>query len=338
MPRNELLQVRRSTSTEWGTANPVLALGEPGFAWDINELRVGNGMDAWLDLTPVGGEVDEQTLADAIADYLADNPITAVVPDATDSVKGALRLTGDLGGTADSPTVPGLADKAESSHTHAQSDVTGLSTALSGLAPLDHMHDQADVTGLPTALANLAPLAHTHAQSDVTGLAGALADKSDTGHTHTSSGVTDFTEAVQDAVAALLAQGTNVTLSYNDAGDTLTVSSSGGSFDAEAARDALGVALVGVGNITVTVNDALDTITISTTATVNSTDAALRDRSTHTGTQAISTVTGLQAALDAGANVGIPTYLSASEPAPAGPLLWIKDLGSNAYSLAIKTP
>lgn len=37
---------------------------------------------------------------------------------------------------------------------------------------------------------------------------------------------------------------------------------------------------------------------IATGATANATDAQLRDRSTHTGTQAISTITGLQAALD----------------------------------------
>ena len=38
---------------------------------------------------------------------------------------------------------------------------------------------------------------------------------------------------------------------------------------------------------------------IASGATANATDAQLRDRSTHTGTQAISTVTGLQTALDA---------------------------------------
>lgn len=37
---------------------------------------------------------------------------------------------------------------------------------------------------------------------------------------------------------------------------------------------------------------------VATGATANATDAQLRDRATHTGTQAISTVTGLQAALD----------------------------------------
>ncbi len=49
---------------------------------------------------------------------------TASVPDATASVTGGVRLTGDLGGTATSPTVPGLAGKAASSHTHGGSDVT----------------------------------------------------------------------------------------------------------------------------------------------------------------------------------------------------------------------
>lgn len=126
-----------------------------------------------------------------------------------------------------------------------------------------------------------------------------LRDRSTHTGTQTSASIADFTEAVQDAVAAVLAQGTNVTLTYDDVANTLTVAAAGGGggLDAEAVRDAIGVALVGVGNISIVVNDALDTITISTTATVNATDAALRDRSTHTGTQATSTVTGLDAAL-----------------------------------------
>jgi hypothetical protein len=43
---------------------------------------------------------------------------------------------------------------------------------------------------------------------------------------------------------------------------------------------------------------------VATGATANATDAQLRDRSTHTGTQAISTVSGLQAALDAATGGG----------------------------------
>lgn len=118
-----------------------------------------------------------------------------------------------------------------------------------------------------------------------------------------ASTISDFTEAAQDAVAAMLAGGTGVTLSYNDAGNTLTVTSTGVT-DPEIVRDTIGAAIIGLGNITVTLNDAADTITISTTATVNSSDATLLNRSNHTGTQSISTISGLQAALDSKAAVG----------------------------------
>lgn len=47
-------------------------------------------------------------------------------------------------------------------HTHAQSDVTGLATALSGKADEDHTHEQSDITGLATALAGKAASNHTH--------------------------------------------------------------------------------------------------------------------------------------------------------------------------------
>ena len=43
-------------------------------------------------------------------------------------------------------------------------------------------------------------------------------------------------------------------------------------------------------------------------ATANSTDAQLRDRTTHTGAQEISTITGLQTALDAKAPIASPTF------------------------------
>ena len=58
------------------------------------------------------------------------------IPVATPSAPGAIRLSGDLSGTSQAPTVPGLADKASISHTHAAEDVTGLDAALARLANL----------------------------------------------------------------------------------------------------------------------------------------------------------------------------------------------------------
>jgi hypothetical protein len=50
---------------------------------------------------------------DAVNKAYVDNLITSsATPDATDLIKGKIKLTNDLGGTADAPTVPGLALKA----------------------------------------------------------------------------------------------------------------------------------------------------------------------------------------------------------------------------------
>jgi hypothetical protein len=46
--------------------------------------------------------------------------------------------------------------------------------------------------------------------------------------TQTASTISDFAEAVDDEVASLLVAGANVTLTYNDAANTLTVAASGG--------------------------------------------------------------------------------------------------------------
>jgi hypothetical protein len=56
----------------------------------------------------------------------------------------------------------------------------------------------------------------------------ALIGKAASVHTHISTDVSDFAEAVDDRVAALLVQGTNITFSYNDAANTLTINAAGG--------------------------------------------------------------------------------------------------------------
>jgi hypothetical protein len=69
-------------------------------------------------------------------------------------------------------------------------------------------------------------------------------------------------EAVRDLVGTLLVPGANVTITVDDAGNTITIASSGG-LDAEAVRDLVGATLVAGTNITVTVDDAANTITVA---------------------------------------------------------------------------
>lgn len=170
--------------------------------------------------------------------------------------------------------------------------VSGLSIAqTAGLqAALDAKADAAATT---TALASKASTSSLNAHTTDTnnphvttkahvGLANVPNVDATVRSTHTgtqpASTISDFTEAAQDAVAALLASGANVTLTYNDAGNTLQVTASG--TDAETVRDTIGAALVGIQGVTVAVNDNADTITLGITGLT------------------IAQVTGLQAALD----------------------------------------
>ena len=77
------------------------------------------------------------------------------IPVATESAPGAIRLSGDLGGTAQTPTVPGLAGKADSVHTHEIEQINGLDGALDGKAEASHEHTSSQVDGLDAALARL---------------------------------------------------------------------------------------------------------------------------------------------------------------------------------------
>lgn len=151
-------------------------------------------------------------------------------------------------------------------------------------------------------------------------------------HTHNSSSIVDFTEAVQDAVAGLLGAGSNMTLTYNDATNSFIIDTAGEPFDPERVRDAIGAAIVGAGVISVTINDAGDTITISSTATVNSTDAQLRDRTTHTGVQPQSSITNLEADLASKATNVALSFKADTATVAAGLM------GQGAWNASTNTP
>ena len=41
------IQLRRDTSTNWSTVNPVLKSGEPGYETNTGKLKFGDGVTAW---------------------------------------------------------------------------------------------------------------------------------------------------------------------------------------------------------------------------------------------------------------------------------------------------
>ena len=88
----------------------------------------------------------------------------------------------------------------------------------------------------------------------------------DAGDTITiSSADTTDPEVVRDTMATALVAGANVTITPSDAGDTITIEAASAFTDPEVVRDTMATALVAGSNVTITPNDAGDTITIAAT-------------------------------------------------------------------------
>lgn len=136
-------------------------------------------------------------------------------------------------------------------------------------------------------------------------------------------------EQIQDVVGALLTSGTqtNITVTYNDASGTIdfNVSVPSGGLTQEQTEDIVNNLITDGTGITTVYNDVAGTLTVSlsgveftqvlkdkldgieTGATQNDTNINLRARSTHTGTQLASTISDLQSAVSANANVVLNT-------------------------------
>lgn len=189
----------------------------------------------------------------------------------------------------------------------AWTDVTGKPSTFT---PVAHQHPWSDLTGVPTTFA---PSAHSHGIADVTGLQTALDGKASTSTIWTL-------EQIQDAIAAMFQGGThtNATVTYDDTAGTISLTASGGgggSLTQEQVEDMVGNLVVQGTGISVFYDDPNNLLSISLTgesyttaeknklaaiaagATANASDSALRDRSTHNGTQAITTIDGLSTAL-----------------------------------------
>ncbi|WP_151530521.1 MULTISPECIES: hypothetical protein [Corynebacterium] len=125
---------------------------------------------------------------------------TVDVQHATSERLGLVKLSGDLAGTAEVPSVPRLAEldgKADREHTHGVTDIAGLQPSLSGKADKRHQHTVDDVDGLSATLDGKSNMGHGHAISDVSGLSAALAARAERSHTHSTAQITGLDTALQ---------------------------------------------------------------------------------------------------------------------------------------------
>ena len=159
---------RRGTASQWNSANPVLGEGEIGWESDTNKFKIGDGVNNWaslsyfLDEDSIGGSLDgyatEAYVDTAVSNLVDSAPATLdtlneLAAALGDDANFATTITNAIAGKQDavsgvSSTEIGYLDgvtssiqtqinsKANTSHTHAISDVTNLSTTLNGKANL----------------------------------------------------------------------------------------------------------------------------------------------------------------------------------------------------------
>jgi hypothetical protein len=167
---------------------------------------------------------------------------------------------------------------------------TAAQQASTAFAAASHGHAQADVSGLVAALAALAPLA----SPALTGVPTTPTASAGTNTTQIAS-----TAFVQAAVSALVNSSPAALDTLKELADALGNDANFASTITTALANKVDkVAGKGLSTEDYTSAEKTKLGGVATGATANSTDAQLRDRALHTGSQAISTVTGLQSALD----------------------------------------
>jgi hypothetical protein len=163
--------------------NPVVTWGQVGRPGGVASLdSAGKVPLAQIPGGGGGGTGSVESVNGKTPNLAGDVALTASDVGALTQTTGDARYQQSSGMGAyatDAELASGLAGKANTTHTHAQSDVTGLVTALSGKAAVSHTHAESEITGLVTDLAGKAAVSHGHVQSDVTGLVSALAAKAD---------------------------------------------------------------------------------------------------------------------------------------------------------------
>ena len=144
--------------------------------------------------------------------------------------------------------------------------------------PTAHTHTASQITDLDTTVNTLIsstpPSSHTHETSQITDFATAvnslIGSTAPSSHTHDTSQITDFDSAVNTLISGSngSGHGTGSVTAHND------------------------ITSAGSGSI-ITGTERTKLNGIATGATANQTDAHLLSRANHTGTQAVSTITGL---------------------------------------------
>lgn len=314
------IRIRRDTASNWNQKNPILKLGEPGLETDTRKLKFGDGVSTWNNLLYTGSDTDSTILLENIDDRVAnllkagsnisisyDDNSNSLVIDAVNipQSKNDLGL-GNVDNTSDIDK-PVSVSQANADIAIQQLAASDASTKMESAKEYstqrsNHVGTQSidTIDNLSSTIQdiNLQLESLLVAEDNIISVNGQIGEvvltKDDIGLNNVDN-TSDASKPVSSATQAAL------NLKANIANPTFTGTVNG-----------ITKSMVGLGNVdnTSDVNKPVSTAQASANTAVQNaaaTDATTKannaqafavQRNNHTGTQAISTVDGLQTALD----------------------------------------
>ena len=154
------IQIRRDTLNNWTSNNPVLSSGEISFVTDLNRIKVGDGVQNWLDLgyleadafigsVIMGVDTEGNYVETVIAgDGVSVSGADAASASVTVTNEGVLSLSGTTNEIEVSASTGSIAIGLPSTiHANVQGNVTGNSDSASALATPRTISLGGDVSG-----------------------------------------------------------------------------------------------------------------------------------------------------------------------------------------------
>jgi hypothetical protein len=152
MAVNDLIIFRKGTASQWSSANPILASGEPGYDLTNEILKIGDGISNWNGLPPVGGGIGGglTNLVEDLSPQLGgdlDLNSYDIINNGNININGNITcdyVYSDLSGTLVSANSGNFLNSLKlngtnvsiSGHAHTSSNITDFNSSVSGLLPV----------------------------------------------------------------------------------------------------------------------------------------------------------------------------------------------------------
>jgi hypothetical protein len=234
------IQVRRDSSNNWTSTNPILSQGEPGYEIDTNKIKYGDGISTWNVLTYTagagGGATGPQGATGITGDTGATGPQGATGATGVQGQEGSTGATGTIGptgatGVTGATGQTGLTGSVGSTGIDGATGATGPvgATGATGATGLQGNHGSTGATGVTGNTGSTGPIGSTGAtgiQGDTgsTGPIGATGASGADGDRYHTTSTTTLTLSNYNLSDLLTLTTTDLNLDYSSQQTVIVVS------------------------------------------------------------------------------------------------------------------